>query len=62
MGEFRERTFDMKHVRKISKTAPVSAWWFGWFTSLGELKGSGAKAAYVNALFHTLGTLDPRDV
>ena len=52
----------MKHVRKISKTAPVSAWWFGWFTSAGELKASGAKAAYVNALWATLGTLDPRDV
>lgn len=52
----------MKHVRKISKAAPSSAWWFGWFTALGELKGSGAKSAYVNLLFHTLGTLDPRDV
>ena len=52
----------MKHVRKISKAAPVSAWWFGWFTALGELQTSGAKAAYVNALFATLGALDPRDV
>ena len=52
----------MKHVRKISKVTPVSAYWFGWFTSFGELKAGGAKAAYVNALFATLGTLDPRDV
>jgi len=52
----------MKHVRQITKTAPVSAWWFGWFTKFGEVIASGAKAAYVNALFGTLGTLDPRDV
>ena len=58
----------MKHVRKISKTAPAPAWWFGWFTALGELKsvnpltGTSAKGIYLNALFNTLGTLDPRDV
>ncbi|MDZ4861095.1 MAG: hypothetical protein SGI88_19155 [Candidatus Hydrogenedentes bacterium] len=55
----------MKHVRKISKATPMSAWWFGWFTGVGELKSGGAasaKALYVNALFNTLGTLDPRDV
>ena len=62
----------MKHVRRISKTTPATAWWFGWFTVLGELKnplataaggtGVAAKTAYVNALWATLGTLDPRDV
>jgi len=55
----------MKHVRKISKNAPVTAWWFGWFTKLGELKGGGAnsaKAAYINQLWFTNGSLDPRDV
>lgn len=52
----------MKHVRKISKSTPATAWWWGWFTAAGELKGSGAKSAYVNALFATLGTLDPRDL
>lgn len=52
----------MKHVRTISKATPASAWWFGWFTKFGELQTSGAKSAYVNLLFNTLGTLDPRDV
>jgi hypothetical protein len=52
----------MKHVRKISKNAPVTAWWFGWFGKGGELKGTGAKANYVNQLWFTNGSLDPRDV
>jgi hypothetical protein len=55
----------MKHVRKISKSAPAQAWWFGWFTKFGELKSGGpasAKANYLNQLFFTNGTLDPRDV
>ena len=55
----------MKHVRKISKTAPVTAWWFGWFGKNGELKGGGAnspKGLYINALWDTIGSLDPRDV
>jgi len=55
----------MKHVRKISKNAPVPAWWFNWFGKNGELKGSGSKspkAGYINALWHTIGSSDPRDV
>ncbi|GMV93024.1 MAG: hypothetical protein AMXMBFR82_28020 [Candidatus Hydrogenedentota bacterium] len=52
----------MKHVRKISKNAPVTAWWFGWFGKGGELKGGTAKVDYINQLWFTNGSLDPRDV
>ena len=66
----------MKHVRKVSKTTPASAWWFGWFTNLGELNNDGAPGAheqedgtfisakvhYINSLWQNAGSLDPRDV
>lgn len=55
----------MKHVRKISKNMPLSAFWWQWFGRFGQLKAGGAaspKAAYINALFGTDSTLDPRDV
>lgn len=52
----------MKHARRITKAAPAPAYWWGWFTKFGELISSGAKATYINQLWITNGTLDPRDV
>lgn len=55
----------MKHVRKVTKSLPVTAFWWNWFGQFGELKQGDAnsyKAAYVNALWNTIGSIDPRDV
>ena len=53
----------MKHVRIVTKNLPAKAFWWNWFGQTGELKQGGAasaKAAYVNALWNTIGSLDPR--
>jgi len=55
----------MKHVRVVTKKLPAAAWWWGWFGPAGELKAGGAasaKAAYINELWNTIGSLDARDV
>ena len=56
---------------KLSK--PISAYWWNWFGQFGELKraqpagaakcqGLSFKGLFVNALWNTVGSLDPRDV
>lgn len=53
----------MKHVQVVTKSLPIRAFWWTWFGQFGELKSGGAasfKAAFVNALWNTDGTLDPR--
>ena len=55
----------MKHVRRVTKNMPTKAYWWQWFGKSGTLKTGGASsllAAYINALWFTDGTLDPRDV
>ncbi|MBN2308370.1 MAG: hypothetical protein JXR94_05330 [Candidatus Hydrogenedentes bacterium] len=52
----------MKHVRIVTKNLPRTAFWWGWFGPAGELKSSGAKAAYIAELWATIGALDPRDL
>ncbi len=63
----------MKHVRIVTKNQPISAYWWNWFGQFGELKraqpvsganpgGLSFKGLFVNALWGTVGALDPRDV
>ncbi|MCP4641745.1 MAG: hypothetical protein GY851_14985 [bacterium] len=53
----------MKHVRIVTKNLPKPAFWWNWFGPTGELKSGGAtsfKAAFVNELWGTVGSIDPR--
>jgi hypothetical protein len=63
----------MKHVRIVTKNQPIAAFWWNWFGQFGELKqaqpvsaanplGLSFKGLFVNALWNTVGSLDPRDV
>jgi hypothetical protein len=57
-----ERVEKMKHLRVVTKDAPISAYWWTWFIEVKIGGPDSAKNTYIKALRNMVGSLDPRDL